>query len=94
MEPVQFLQRLQASHGTPILNSITEERRQDLDLQSGQEPRRKSLDHCRKIRHGFPAQNRVFIVDILAQRLHDINQTCLFRLDIYSPTSVIVPINP
>lgn len=83
MKPIQLLQRLQARDGTTVLNPVTEKRRQDLNLQPGQEPRRKSLDHRREIRHGFPTQNRVFVVDILAQRLHDINQACFFRFDIY-----------
>lgn len=87
MKPVQPLQSLQARHGTPILNAVTEKGRQDLDLQPGQKARRKSPDHRREIRHGFPAQNRVFIVDILAQRLDHVNQASFFRFDIYLVSS-------
>lgn len=71
MKPIQLLQRLQPSNSAPILNPIAKERRQDLDLLSRQVLRRKCLDHGCEIGNSFAPQNGIFVVDVLAQGLHD-----------------------
>lgn len=82
MKPIQLLQRLQPSNSASILNAIAKERREDLDLLSRQVLRRKRLDHGREIGNGFAPQNRIFVVDVLAQGLHDFDKGCFSGFDI------------
>lgn len=64
---VQLLQRIQPRNSPAILNPITKERRQHLNLLSRQKLWRKSLDNRRQIRNGFPANDSIVVVYVLAE---------------------------
>lgn len=89
MKPVQLLQRLQSHNSPSILNTIAKERRQDLNLLSGKVLGRQGPDHSSEIRNGFPPQDRIFVVDVFAQRLHDIDQGRFSSFDVCSMTSLL-----
>jgi hypothetical protein len=81
-KPIQLLQCIQSGNSTPILNPITEEGRQDLDLLSGQELGWQRLnDRCEE-GDGLSAEYRIFIIDVFAKLLNNFNQGSLLALDI------------
>lgn len=84
MEPIQLLQRLQPSNSASIFNAIAKKCRQDLNLLPRQVLRRKRLDHGREIGDSFAPQNRIFVVDVLAQGLHDFDKGCFPGFDIFT----------
>lgn len=81
---VQLLECFKTGNRPSIFDTVAKEGRQDLDLLSGEELRRQSLNHCSEVGNGFPADNRVFIVDILSQGLNNFDQRRLLTLDLFN----------
>ena len=81
-EPIQLLQSIQSCNCTSILNSITKEGRQDLDLLSGQELRWQRLNDRGEEADSLSTQYRIFIIDVLAKLLNNLYQGSLLALDI------------
>lgn len=72
-KPLQLLQRIQPRNSPAILNPITKERRQNLNLLSCQKLGRKRLDNGRQIRNGFSANDGVVVVYVFAEGLDDVD---------------------
>lgn len=84
VEPVQFLQCLQPRNSPSILDAVTKERGQDLDLLPREELRRKRFNDSGEVGYRLAAQYRVFVIDILPQGLHDLDQSRLLVLYIFT----------
>jgi hypothetical protein len=89
-KPIQLLQRIQSRNRTPILNPITEEGRQNLDLLSGQELGRQRLNDGGEEGDGLSAQYGIFIIDVFAKLLNNSYQGSRLAFDICIESSIRV----
>lgn len=73
VKALQLLKSLQSRNRTSILDTVTEERRQHLDLLAGEKLWRQFLNYGGQVGDSLPPNQRVPIVDVFAQRLYDFN---------------------